>query len=312
MHERVLITGGSGFIGACLARELVAEGHDVHLLLRPDYSRWRLGDIEDRFTPQWADVRDLDAVRQAVASSRPDVVYHLAALGTMPSPLDRTLVLATSITGTVNLLEALAHCDYRALVFAGSSSEYSHKDRPIAESDCLEPRTDYAIAKAAASHLVLAEGYRGRPVCVVRIFSAYGQWEDPSRVASYVMDCCLRRERAQVTNGDEPRDFIHVEDVVRLLRTATTEPQARGEILHAGSGRTQTVRDMVESIVSHCGGPPADFGARPARANEPAVWQARIARTFDLTGWRPRIDLRKGVARMWDWYRAHAARRQVA
>ena len=312
MRERVLITGGSGFIGAALARQLITAGHDVHLLLRPGYCRWRLAGLEGAFTPHRADLHEPAAVRRAIARCRPEVIYHLAAHGTLPNNPDRATVLATSIAGTANLLEALADTDYQALVHAGSSSEYGHKDRPMRPTDRLEPRTDYAIAKAAATHLVLAAAYRGRPACVVRIFSAYGPWEDPARLASSVMGCCRRGERPKVTGGNEPRDFIHVDDVAELLRLAAHQPRARGQVLHAGTGQVQTVRDMVEAIVACSGGPPAEYGAQPPRPDEPARWQASIERTTSLTGWQPRLGLRDGVAQMWDWFCATAAGRDAA
>src|SRR5204863_2511963 len=139
-----------------------------------------------------------------------------------------------NLLGTVNLLYALSGHSYRAVVHAASSSVYGHKSGPMCETDRLDPRDDYGGAKAAASLLVLAEGYKNRTVSVVRIFSAYGPWEDPTRIASSVMDHCLRGVRPQVGPGTQPRDFVYVDDVVRLLRLAAAEPHARGQVLHAG------------------------------------------------------------------------------
>src|SRR5437588_13093942 len=112
-RERVLITGGSGFLGACLAHDLVSEGHDVHLLLRPQFNGWRLKDLAGRFTPQWADLCDADAVKSAVAACRPAVIYHLAAHGAYPFQQDRRGILATNLLGTANLLDALVGLEYR-------------------------------------------------------------------------------------------------------------------------------------------------------------------------------------------------------
>src|SRR5262245_19538517 len=127
-RERVLITGGSGFIGACLAYRLVAKGHDVHLILRLEAKTWRLQGLEGRYTRHAADMRDGEAVRRAVARSRPEVIYHLATHGAYPSQRERGVILATNLQGTVNLLDALEGHDYKALVHTGSSSEYGHKD----------------------------------------------------------------------------------------------------------------------------------------------------------------------------------------
>ncbi|HEX4147846.1 MAG TPA: NAD(P)-dependent oxidoreductase [Pirellulales bacterium] len=306
--ERILVTGGSGFVGACLVRELIAQGHEVHLLLRDRSSSWRLAGIEGEYQPHEADLRDISALRRAVDASRPEVIYHLAAYGVRRSQTRQSEILETNLQGTANLLEALGRHDYRALVHTGSSSEYGHKNHAMRENDRLEPRTAYAVSKAAATLLCQAEAYRGRMVSTVRIFSAYGPWEDPHRLVAYVVDCCRRGEAPRVTNGAPPRDFIFVDDVLRLLQTAAHCPQAAGRILHAGSGRQCNVREMIRTIVEVCGRDPADirFGEMPAQADEPTHWVANIEQTTKLTGWRPIIGLRRGIEQTLAWAQSHA------
>jgi len=303
--ERILVTGASGFIGASLTRELIAAGHEVHLTLRGESPRWRLAGLEGRYAAHQADLRDLAAVRRAVEAARPEIIYHLAAHGALHHERDRAAILASNLLGTCNLLEALDGRDYRMLVQAGSSSEYGHKSQAMREDDRLEPRTDYAVSKAAATMLCQAAAYGGRPVTTVRVFSAYGPREDPSRLVPYVMDCCLRGERPRVTSGAQPRDFVYVDDCVELFERAAHSPAAQGRILHAASGRRQTVREMVETIVEVCapGRLTAEFGAEPERPDEPQAWFGDIERTAELTGWRPRRDLHSGIELTWAWRR---------
>jgi nucleoside-diphosphate-sugar epimerase len=302
-RQRVLITGASGFVGACLARDRLAAGDDVHLLLRGPGS-WRLADLDGQYTAHLADVRDGPGLAAAVRSARPEVVYHLAGHGTLPWQKDRLEILSANLLGTANLLDALDGHDYEALIQVGSSSEYGHKDGPMRADDRPVPRTAYGVSKAAATLLCQAEALRGRPVVSVRIFSAYGQWEDPMRIASYVMGCYLRGETPRVTSGRQPRDFIYADDVVALLTAAAKRPQCQAQILHAGTGVRQTVRDLVEAVAAVCGcGVRPEYGAEPSRQDEPDTWVADIAQTVELTGWRPRHDLRSGVERLWEWYR---------
>lgn len=307
-RERVLITGASGFIGANIVRAEVAAGNEVHLLLRAESRTWRLAGLEGRYAGHPGDLRDAAAVRRVVEAARPDLVYHAAAHGTAPGQRDRTAILAANVLGTAHLLDALAGRDYRALVNVGSSSEYGHKADPMREADRLDPRTDYAVGKAAGTLLCQAEAFRGRPVCTVRVFSAYGPLEAPTRLASYVLGCCARGERPRVTCGDQPRDWVYVDDVVELLRRAAECPAAHGQVLHAGGGRWQTVRDLVETAVAVAGGRVrAEYGAEPLRPDEPAVWVADLTRTRELTGWAPRHDLRQGLEKMWARYAAARA-----
>jgi nucleoside-diphosphate-sugar epimerase len=277
-------------------------------MLRAGSRTWRLRPIEGRFTTHIADLRDARSVRKAVAAAKPDVIYHLAAHGAFPHQKDRLTLVATNVVGTANLLDALDDVDYGAFVHVGSSSEYGHRHEPMHEDDSLTPRTEYGVTKAAATLLCQAEAYKGRPVTSVRIFSAYGPWEDSTRLTPYVMHCCLRGEDPQVTSAEQPRDFVFVDDVVDLLVLAARRPETRGRILHAGSGQPLRVRDMVEAVLSLCGGGrlTARYGARPDREDEPASWVASIEQTTALTGWRPRHDLHTGVARTWAWFYANA------
>lgn len=305
--RRVLVTGASGFVGAALTRDLAAAGHEVHVIVRAPATAWRLAGVHG-LVFHTADLRDAAGVRVAVRGARPDIVFHAAAHGTMPGQRERAAILDSNLTGTANLLDALDDHPYDRLVNLGSSSEYGHVDRPMAEDDQPRPRGDYGVAKAAATLLCQAEAYKGRPVCTVRIFSAYGPWEDSTRIASAVITSCLNGIPPRVTAGAQPRDFVYVDDVVALLKAAASHPAAVGEILHAGTGRRQTVRDIVEAAVRACGGPSAVYGSVPPRADEPTTWVASIDRTRRLTGWEPRVSLDDGVRRLRDWLADRLAR----
>jgi nucleoside-diphosphate-sugar epimerase len=178
----------------------------------------------------------------------------------------------------------------------------------MAESDRLEPRTDYGVAKAAATLLCQVEALKGRPVTSIRVFSAFGPWEEPTRLVPYVMDCCYRGVRPKVSAGCQPRDFIYVQDVVALLKAAAANSKAAGQILHAGTGRQRSVREMIETVVDVCGRGriTAEFGAEPIRPDEPDCWVASIAHTCAVTGWKPIVELRAGVEQTWNWFQSLA------
>jgi nucleoside-diphosphate-sugar epimerase len=307
--ERVLVTGGGGFVGACLTRALIREGRAVHLLLRPQTNRWRLAGLEGACTAHTADLLDEGAVRAALAAARPDAVFHLATHGHRPEQRRRATVMAANLLGTANLLDAVLAEGCRTFVHAGSGLEYGPHEEAVPETAAVNPRTDYTVAKAAATLLCLADSHGGRPVVVVRVFHAYGPWEDPSRLVPYVMGCCLRHETPRVSAGLQRRDFIHVEDVVALLLRAAALPPTPGLVLHAGSGREHSVRDLIETVVAVSGSKvvPA-FAAEALRPNEPAHYLASIERTTALTGWAPRFDLRTGIEQTWEWFREHANR----
>lgn len=303
MRERVLVTGGGGFVGACLTRNLLQEGHAVHLLLRPQTNQWRLTGLEGSVTAHSADLLDASAVRAVLAAARPDTVYHLATHGHRPEQHQRVTVMAANLIGTANLLDAAFAEGCRNLVYTGSGLEYGPQDTAVAESAAVNPRTDYTVGKAAATLLCLADSHRGRPVVVVRVFHAFGPWEDPSRLVPYVMGCCLRGEPPRISAGLQRRDFIYVEDVVALLRRAAVLTPSPGLVLHAGCGREHSVRALVETAVAVSGSKVIPvFAADALCPGEPAHYLASITRTTALTGWAPRFDLLTGLTRTWNWF----------
>jgi nucleoside-diphosphate-sugar epimerase len=304
MRERVLVTGASGFVGASLTRALVQDEQEVHLLLRPQTDPWRLAGLEGAYTVHTADLLDAAAVRSAVAAARPDVVYHLAAHVGRPEPCQRGDVLAGNLLATSHLLDAAHTEGCRTLVYTGTGLEYGPQQGPVDESTPVNPQTDYAVAKAATTLLCLSDSRQGRPVVVVRIFGAYGPREAPYRLVPYVMECCLRRVSPRLSAGRQRRDFIYVDDVVALLRRAAELPPTPGLVLHAGSGREYTVRDMVETIRTVCRGRLPFYDAE-TEDPEPAPYLASVDRTCAVTGWAPCNDLRAGVERTWEWYRDH-------
>jgi nucleoside-diphosphate-sugar epimerase len=305
--ERVLITGGTGFIGAALVRALVAAGHEVHLISRSKGPSPRLLDVQDRCVTLQANLLDTAAVRQAVEASSPEIIYHLAAAGVSASgQFDRASLLRTNVLGTANLLEALEGRFYRSLVYAGTGAEYGPSSEAIVEESPLRPSSDYAVAKAAGALLCQTEARRGWPVVVVRIFGAYGPGEAPQRLIPYVMGCCQRGEVAKVSCGLQRRDWVFIDDVVELLQVAAHTPRAAGQVLHAATGREHTVRQAIETILDVCASSTRIvYGAETLRPGEPERYLGDICRTRALTGWQPRFDLQAGIERTWEWFRAN-------
>src|ERR1017187_2863638 len=149
--KRAIVTGGSGFVGANLTRRLLADGHEVHLFLRPGYQPWRIDAIRAQVRIHELHLHELDAVTRVVRQIRPDWIFHLAANGAYSWQTDLTQMTRTNIQGTMNLVTACVQNGFEAFVNAGSSSEYGYRNHPPAETEFLEPNSHYAVTKAAAT-----------------------------------------------------------------------------------------------------------------------------------------------------------------
>ena len=286
-------------MGAVLARRLLEGGHEVNVLLKSATQRWRLSDVQQDLRLHEVDLQDEEGVRRAAAAIKPEVVYHLAAHGAYPFQTDPDGIIATNILGTWNLLKALARSDYEVFVNTGSSSEYGFKDFAMRETDLLEPNSYYAVAKCAQTllcqHVARTEK---KPITTFRLFSAYGPYEEPSRLVPTLIQRCLRGQDLSLVPPETARDFVYVDDVVdAFLRTGELS-KLRGDIINIGTGVQSTIRDVVEAIVQHTDARvECRWGAMQPRIWDSGTWVADCTKAKTLLGWRARTSLNQGLAR---------------
>ena len=302
---RALVTGGAGFVGANLVRRLLADGHEVHALVRPGGERWRLAGIAADIEVCAADLRDADAVGAAAARARPDVVFHLGTRGAYSWQADAREILETNVLGTANMLEACRRGECRAFVNTGSSSEYGFKDHAPAEDEPLEPTNVYGVAKAAAT-LLCSAGARehGLPVTTLRLYSAYGPWEEPGRFVPALAEAALRNTLPALASPRVARDFVWIGDVVDAYLAAAAAP-GRGAVYNVGTGRQTTLADAVDAARRVLGVTEEPFwGSMPDRSWDTDVWVADVSKIGRELGWQPSVAFDEGLAQTAEWLRS--------
>jgi dolichol-phosphate mannosyltransferase len=298
----VTVTGGGGFVGANLIRRLVEDGHEVHALVRPGGTGWRLEEVGSEVRRHEADLRDREAVRRAVAQARPEWVFHLAAYGASSWQRERERILATNLMGLVGLVEAAAAAGAEVVVNSGSSSEYGFKDHAPREDELPEPNSDYAVSKAAATlfcgHAARTTGLR---IPTLRLYSAYGPFEEPRRLIPALIVNGLRGRLPPLADPDVARDFVHVDDVVdAYLIAAAGTPDPAG-VYNVASGVQTTIREAVEVARRVLGIEAApDWGTMERRSWDTNVWVGDPGRIREL-GWRARLGFEEGFARTAAW-----------
>lgn len=306
--KQVLVTGGTGFVGANLVRRLLQDGHAVHLLVRESYQSWRLAGIEADVRLHPVSLEDQEGVARGVAAIRPDWVFHLAVHGAYSWQTDFRRMIQTNLVGTVNLAEACLATGFEAFVNTGSSSEYGWKDHAPSEDEWIEPNSYYAITKASATHYCrhLARS-RGVRMPTLRLYSAYGPYEEPKRLVPTLIARGLEGALPPLVDPEVARDYVYVEDVCQAyLRAATAPLTDPGAVYNVGTGTQTTLRDMVaiaRRLLDLHNEP--DWGSMPGRAWDTQVWVANRSRIrYDL-GWEPRISLEEGLALTLAWFHAH-------
>lgn len=308
--RRAVVTGGTGFIGANLARRLLHDGHEVHLLVRPGYSSWRLDGIRDSIRLHEVNLADRKSVDPLLRTIQPDWLFHLAVHGAYPTQADWRQMISTNVLGTANLLDAALASGFDAFVNTGTSSEYGFKDHAPTEEESLDPNSNYAVTKAAATmHCHHVARSRNANVPTLRLYSAYGPYEEPARLIPNVVVRGLSGELPPLANPDVARDYVHIDDVCEAyVLAATTRSGEPGAVYNIGTGIQTTLAEVVETArrVMRIAAEPT-WGTMANRQWDTSIWVADNRKAFAQLGWQPRNNFEQGFTAVVDWFRENAA-----
>jgi nucleoside-diphosphate-sugar epimerase len=306
VSRRALVTGAGGFVGAGITRRLVEQGHEVTALVGIGGDLWRLGDLVGSIQPVEVDLREPDAVTQAFLHVRPEWVFHLAAHGGYSWQTDRRRIFDSNLLGTINVLEAVQDVGSEIALIAGSSSEYGIKDHAPAESEPLEPNSDYAVAKAAATLLACHLGREhGLPVATLRLSSVFGPFEQPGRFIPTRVAHALRGELPPLVDPSIARVFVYLDDVVDAFLLAAERGVTPGDVFNVGTGVETTIAAAVDSARRTLGVEATpQWGSMNAREWDTQTWVGDPARIRSALGWSPAVSFDDGLARTAEWLRA--------
>jgi nucleoside-diphosphate-sugar epimerase len=307
-----VVTGAAGFIGSHLCERLLALGNQVVGVdsFSDYYERSRkeenLAGLKSNpaFTFQELDLVDAD-LRSTLRGAR--VVYHLAGQpGVRPSwgeQFDR--YVRDNILATQRLLEALKESPIERLVFAGSSSVYGDAEMfPTKESALPRPVSPYGVTKLAAEHLALlyAKNF-GLPVVSVRYFTVYGPRQRPDMAFALFMQALVDGDPIEIFgDGEQSREFTYVADAVEgTIKAATAD--VVGEVFNLGGGSRVTVNRVLATLedISRI---KAKRKSLPAAPGDPRHTGASINLARERLGWEPRVSLREGLTKQWEWFQA--------
>ena len=309
---RVVVTGAAGFIGSHLSERLLAAGHEVvGIDCFADYyekarkeQNLETSRSSDRFHLAASDLVDADLGPLLDGAA---VVYHLAGQpGVRPSwgnQFDR--YVRDNVIATQRLLEALKDVPIKRFVFAGSSSVYGDAERfPTKETALPRPVSPYGVTKLAAEHLTLLYTRNfGIPGVSVRYFTVYGPRQRPDMAFSRFMQAMSAGEDIEVFgDGEQTREFTYVSDAVDGTIKASTADVV-GEIFNLGGGSRVTVNKVLATL-EEISGLSVRRQNLPAAPGDPRHTGASINLARERLGWEPRVSLREGLARQWEWFRA--------
>jgi UDP-glucose 4-epimerase len=294
---RVLVTGGAGFIGSHVTRDLLARGHEVAVV--DDLSSGHRSNIPEG-TRFWE--RDIGSgCADVFENFRPEVLSHQAAqMDVRRSVREPDFDADVNVIGTVRLLENCAEYEVGKVVFASTGGAVYGEQRqfPAAEDHPQYPVSPYGVSKLAGErYLHYYEVQYGLSYVALRYANVYGPYQDPHGEAGVVAIFCgnLARRHASRINGagTQTRDYVYVEDVVRANILAIENDVPPGAY-NVGTGRETSVARLYEMLAEISGrNLPPEYGpAKPGEQLRSSVEPALAARAM---GWHPEIDLAHGL-----------------
>jgi UDP-glucose 4-epimerase len=315
--QKVLITGGAGFIGSHLAHRLVNLGAEVTLVdsLIPEYggNLHNLDGIVDRIRLNISDVRDHHSMRYLVRGV--DLVFNLAGQTShMDSMHDPFTDLDINSRSQLSILEALRHANPQArVVFASTRQLYGRPEYlPVDERHPQRPVDVNGINKIAGEsyHLLYHEVY-GIPTCALRLTNTYGPGMRIKDARQTFVGIWIRRllegQPFEVWGGEQLRDFNYVDDVVDAFLAAALSSAACGRVFNLGSSEVVSLMQLAQQLVEVNGS--GEFQVREFPTERKKIDIGDYYSDFSLIehelGWRPRISLREGLQRTLDYFRAH-------
>ena len=302
---RIIIDGATGFIGANLSKYFLMKGHDVHTIIRPGSNNWRINKIRKEITAHSLDITERDATFNMIKKILPDVFIHTAAYGGYHFETDRDEIFKANLFGTTNVLDASIASNVPFLINTGSSSEYGIKNKPMKESDNINPETNYALSKALATEYCLFRNNTSTKNVTLRLFSAYGYYEESHRLIPYVLYSAIKRNKIYLNNPNNVRDYVFIEDVVSAYYSAVKMQKniTSGSIFNVGTGKQLSTKDIVKTTEKIIGYElPVSFGNVSERAGDKAKkWQAYTPKIMHKLKWHPSNDIYSGLLKTKKW-----------
>ncbi len=308
MMQKLLVTGGAGFIGSEFVRQAVERGFPVSVIDKLSYAGdlERLANVRDHFVFHRIDIADRENVQRVFATDRPDVVVHWAA----ESHVDRSIAdpspfLETNVKGTLELLDAAR--EFGVLKFVNISTDEVYGELKgggqFCETTPLNPSSPYSVSKASAD--MLGRAYHRTynvPVITVRPSNNYGPWQYPEKLIPVAIWKALHDEKVPVyARGDNVREWIFVADCVNAVFEIIRQGKI-GEVYNVGSGEEKKNLEVVKTILRILGKPEDRIEFVKDRLGHDFRYSLNSQKVHSELGWKAEVSFSEGIEKTVAWY----------
>ena len=311
-NKKFLVTGGAGFLGSHMCDLLLAEGAKVVCV--DDLSNGNLSNIarlknNKNFQFYKKNVNYLDQIKPIFAKEKPDYVMHYAAMVGVKKTSERPLEVFKDIEGIKNIAELAGQYKVKKILFTSSSEVYGEPVKlPISEDDTFNSKWPYGLVKILGEQYFLAyyEKY-GIPVTILRFFNVYGpkqDFGDSGFVVSVFLKNALAKEALEIYgDGEQTRDFVYIDDNIRLTLKAFLNDKVNGRPMNIGSGKSISILELANEIKKIM--PQVAVVSKPVRIKGEIKY-----RTPDVSFMKkmlkdePKVKLREGILKTLEYIKS--------
>ena len=309
MADKILITGGCGFIGSHLVEHMVKRGFEVTAFDRYNSNNnwgWlENSKYKNNFNVILGDIRDYDSVKNAIKGN--NIVLHLAALIGIPySYISPLAYIKTNVEGTYNVLQSSKELEISKTVITSTSEVYgSAIYTPINESHSLQPQSPYSASKIGADNLALSYfNSFDLPLTIIRPFNAYGPRQSARAIIPTIFSQLISSKKILLGNLTTVRDFTFVEDLCRAYESLLINNIFNGEIVNVGSNQDISISQLLEKIFKITNmKKKIIINKERIRKNKSEVNHLLCDnnKILSLTDWKPKISLDQGLKKTYSW-----------
>ncbi|MFA5133809.1 MAG: GDP-mannose 4,6-dehydratase [Patescibacteria group bacterium] len=313
-NKKVLVTGADGFMGSHLTEALVNAGAEVSVYVRGSsvngttkYTLKNIAHLEKKLKNIiTGDIASRDAI-QLISQNKPQIIFHLAADAYVPNSFEHPIeVKETNLDGTLNVFHAAMAIDGLEQVVITSSSEiYGTCTGSISEDHPMNPSSPYGASKAAADRFGFAYWNTYKlPIAIIRPFNTYGPRHTYDVIPKFIRLALEEKPMTVYGNGEQTRDLVYVDDMVRAFMIMGTDKKAIGQAVNFGTGKDVKIIDIARKIKEYSGSN-SEIQFLPARTSEVGKLLCDYGKAKNLFGWEPTISIDEGIKKNIEWARAN-------
>jgi len=291
--KKILIVGGTGFIGYHLAKKCIKKNWQVTSISK---NKPKLKRSLKKINYIVGDISKINFIKKTIVKNYNYVVNLSGYVDHSSNPSRERIILKTHFTGCKNIVNVLLNKKVESFVQIGTGNEYGNSSSPQSEKISCKPKTAYAKAKLLSTkYLIKCFKEKNFPATILRIYQVYGPKQDQNRFIPNIIEGCKKNYNFPCSKGDQSRDFLFVDDAVDAIIKSLTIEKSNGNVINIGQGKATKIKKIVILIknIFKKGNPM--FGAIKMRSDELKTIYPNIKKAKKILGWTPKISLKNGI-----------------